>query len=187
MLRLTIVRVVVASLAGLFINHALARGRSFPIEVTGTIIHVDRSKAEFTIQIDEPARVLKIGVREDCKFTNVSAPAGIDVLRKGGRVRVRYFATIFTGNLAVEIEANPRPQVAGGVVERIELTERRLIIRPTNSSHRLALCWATNTRFVERGKIISPGRLKQGASVSVSYYPPPFERKYAAEIVVRSQ
>jgi hypothetical protein len=186
MLRLTIVCVVVGSVAGLFINQALARGRSFPIEVTGTIVHVDKSKAEFTIQIDEPARVLKIGLREDCKFTNGSAPAGIDILAQGNRVRVRYFATIFTGNLAVEIEANPRPQVASGVVERIELAERRLIIRPTNSSHRLVLRWASNARFVEQGKIMSPRKLKEGALVSVSYYSPPFERNYAVEIVLRS-
>jgi hypothetical protein len=187
MLRLTIVCVVVASMAGLFINQALARGRSFPIEVTGTIIHVDRPKAEFTIQIDEPARVLTIGLKQDCKFTNVSAPARIDTFRKGNRVRVRYFATIFTGNLAVEIEMNPRPQLESGVVERIELAERRLIVRLTNSSRHLVLRCATNARFVERGKIISPTKLKEGALVNVSYYSPAFERKYAVEIVLRSQ
>ena len=115
MLRLTIVCVVAASLAGLFINQALARGRSFPIEVTGIIAMVDRRNQTFTIQVDEPARILTIGVGRDCKFTKNGAPVDEHILKKGARVRVSYFSTIFTGKIAVKIESNPVPEVKAGI------------------------------------------------------------------------
>ena len=43
MLRLIIISVIAVLLAGLFTNEALARGRSFPIEVTGTIMSFNRA------------------------------------------------------------------------------------------------------------------------------------------------
>jgi hypothetical protein len=92
-----------ALLLGALTDHALARGLSFPIEVTGTIINVDRSRAEFLIQVDEPAGILTIGIGRDCKFIYHGAPAGGEILRRGARVRVKYFATIFTGKIAVQI------------------------------------------------------------------------------------
>jgi len=68
MLRVTIVCVLAASLGLPFINEALARGRSFPIEITGTIVSFDRADYVFTIKVDEPARVLTIAAGRDCKF-----------------------------------------------------------------------------------------------------------------------
>lgn len=97
---------VAALLLGALPGNASARGRSFPIEVTGTIIKVDRSKAEFTIQVDEPASILTIGVGRDCKFKQKGAIASEQILKKGARVKVSYFSTIFTGKIAVEIESN---------------------------------------------------------------------------------
>lgn len=83
----------------------VARGRSFPIEVTGTIISVDRKNYEFTLRVDEPARILVIGLGRDCKFLKHAARPKIGLLKKGAHLKVSYFATIFTGNVAVEIEA----------------------------------------------------------------------------------
>jgi hypothetical protein len=182
MFRLTTTALIAASLLGIFVVHGMARGRSFPIEVTGTIRMFDRANQTFMIEVDEPARVLTIGLRHDCKFKQNGVPAGEQILKKGARVRVSYFATIFTGNLAVEIETNPRPQLESGVVERIELAERRLIIRLTNSSHRLALRWAANARFISRGKTFAPAKLREGTAVNVSYYSPAFESKYAVKV-----
>jgi hypothetical protein len=105
MLRLTIVSVIAVLLAGLFTNEASARGRSFPIEVTGTIITFNRPEHLFTIQVDEPARVLTIAVGRDCKFKKDGVAAEERVLKRGARVKVSYFATIFTGNIAVEIDS----------------------------------------------------------------------------------
>jgi hypothetical protein len=93
---------------GLLATDVSARGRSFPIKVTGTIINVDWTNFEFTMRVDEPARLLVIGLRRDCKFLRNGAPAKSDILKKGTYVKVSYFATIFTGNLAVGIEADPK-------------------------------------------------------------------------------
>jgi hypothetical protein len=104
MLRLIIVSVIAALLAGLFTNEASARGRSFPLEITGTIISFDRADHVFAIRVDEPARVLTIAVGRDCEFKKDSGAAEEQVLKRGARVKVSYFATIFTGNIAVEID-----------------------------------------------------------------------------------
>lgn len=87
-----------------------ARGRSLPIKVTGTIVSVDRKNHEFTLRVDKTARVLVIGLSRDCKFLKNGTPANTDVFKKGAYVKVSYFAKIFTGNLAVEIEANPKAE-----------------------------------------------------------------------------
>lgn len=108
MLRLTIVFLVAASLAGSSTKDASARGRSFPIEITGTIVSFDRANQTFTIRVDEPARVLTIGVGRHCKFKAHGALTGERIVRVGARVKVSYFATIFTGNIAVEIQLNHR-------------------------------------------------------------------------------
>ena len=105
MLRLIIVSVIVALLAGLFTDKALTRGRSFPIEVTGTIMSFNRADHVFAIRVDEPVRVLTIAVGRDCKFKKDSVAAEEQVLKRGARVKVSYFATIFTGNIAVEIDS----------------------------------------------------------------------------------
>lgn len=52
-----------------------------------------------------------IAVRRDCKFIKNGTPAGEQILRKGARVRVSYFATTFTGKIAVKIESNTAPGV----------------------------------------------------------------------------
>lgn len=151
MLRLTIVCVVAASLAGLFINRALARGRSFPIEVTGTIRMFDRANQIFTFQSDKSARVLTIAVGRDCKFFRNGAPTGEWILKKGVRVKVSYFSTIFTGNIAVKIESNPGPELKTGIIESIKPAKRSL--RP-HQWHPLVVRWATNARLVKRGRSI---------------------------------
>jgi hypothetical protein len=108
MFRLTTTALITVSLLGIFfVVHATARGRSFPIEVTGTIKMFDRANHIFTIQSDEPARVLTIAVGRDCKFIQKGVPTGEWILKKGARVRVSYFSTIFTGKIAVKIESNP--------------------------------------------------------------------------------
>jgi hypothetical protein len=60
------------------------------------------------MQTDQPAQIVAIGLRRDCKFKRDGAQAGPDILRKSAYVKVSYFATIFTGSLAVEIEPNPK-------------------------------------------------------------------------------
>jgi hypothetical protein len=39
-------------------------------------------------------------------------------LKPGARVKVNYFATIFTGNIAVEIDLNPALAVKTDVIEK---------------------------------------------------------------------
>ena len=179
-------RFVAALLFGVLPGHASARGRSFPIEVTGTIINVDRFKTEFTIQVDEPARVLTIAVGRDCKFKRHGAPAGEEILTSGARARVRYFATIFTGNIAVEIESNPAPEVKTGVLEKVDRASRKLTIRLMDHSG-LVMRWAVNAHFVRRGRKSSSANLRENAPVRVSYYSPAFAAKYAVRIELRPE
>jgi hypothetical protein len=104
LLRLTIISLTAASLVALFLDQASAHRPSFPIEITGTVINFDRANQTFTIRVDEPARILTIGVGRDCKFKRNGTPTGEEILKTGARLKVSYFATIFTGNIAVEIE-----------------------------------------------------------------------------------
>jgi len=159
----------------------LARGRSFPIEVTGTIINVDRTNYEFTLRVDEPAQVLTIGVGRDCKFKQNGATANERIIRQGARVKVSYFATIFTGNIAVEIDANPTPEVATGMIENVDVSNRRLVLSEPNSRH-LALRWARNASFTRAGKPASAAALRLRLIVKVAYYAPTFASKYAVKI-----
>jgi hypothetical protein len=164
--------------------HVSARGRSFPIEITGTILNVDQSKTEFSIEVDEPACILTIGVGRDCKFKRAGAPAGGEVLRRGARVRVNYFSTIFTGKIAVEIESNPRPLVKNGIIEKIEPADRKLTILVGGCCQRLVVRWAGNARCIKRAKTVSPKDLRENTMVRVNYYAPAFESKYAVEIEI---
>ena len=152
---------------------AFARGRSFPIEVTGIVRSVDGATQTFALDVDEPVEVLKIGLRNDCKLTGI--------LKPGTHARISYFATIFAGNLAVRIEMNPKPELARGVIEKIEPADRRLTLRLNPSGH-LALRWATDARFVN----VTRADLTEGTSVEVSYYSPTFARKYAVRVEAQS-
>jgi hypothetical protein len=77
------------------------------------IIGFNRTSQMFTIRVDEPARILTIAVGRDCKFKRHGTPAGEQILKPGAGVKVSYFATIFTGNIAVEIELDPVPNTNG--------------------------------------------------------------------------
>jgi len=179
MFRLTTVFVIAASM--MFVSRVASRGRSFPIEITGTIISFNRPNQMFTIQVDEPARVLTIAVGRDCKFKRHGAPAGEEILTSGARARVRYFATIFTGNIAVEIESSPVPEVKTGVLEKVDRASRKLTIRLMDHSG-LVMRWAVNAHFVRRGRKSSSANLRENAPVRVSYYSPAFGAKYAVRI-----
>jgi hypothetical protein len=104
MFRLTICLIVILTT---FAGQIAARGRSFPIQVMGTIVGFNRTSQMFTIRVLEPGRTLTIAVGRDCKFKEHGAPAGEQILKPGAQAKVSYFATIFTGNIAVEIELNP--------------------------------------------------------------------------------
>jgi hypothetical protein len=91
----------------MFVGQAPARGRSFAVEITGTILGFNRATQIFTIQVDQPTRILTIAVGRNCKFIQNGVSTGDQILKKAARVRVSYFATIFTGNIAVKIETNP--------------------------------------------------------------------------------
>lgn len=118
MFRLTTTGVIAASLVGIFVVHATARGRSFPIEVTGTITMFDKANHMFTIHVDEPSRILTIAVGRDCKFKHSGRATTEQILKQGARVKVRYFSTIFTGKIAVEIDLNPVPEVKNSAFRR---------------------------------------------------------------------
>jgi hypothetical protein len=182
MIRLPIVYIVAASLVVPFINEALARGRSFPIEVTGTILNVDRTNCECTLRVDEPARELRMGPRRDCKFLKNGAPAKTDILKKGAYVKVSYFATIFTGNLAVQIELNPKPEIESGTIEEIDIPDRRLVLAVGPHSRHLALRCAASARFIKAGKPTSAAALTVGSTATATYYAPAFASKYAVKI-----
>jgi hypothetical protein len=92
-----------ALLVGLCMPAISADDRSFPAEVTGTIRSFDQETQTFTIKVDEPVSILTLMVGRDCKFTTNGAPGGERILKPGARVKVSYFATIFTGNIAVAI------------------------------------------------------------------------------------
>ena len=85
-------------------------------EVTGVITTFDQTNHVFRIQVDGPPRLFTIAVRRGCKFIKNGMPAGEQILRKGARVRVSYFATIFTGKIAVKIESNTAAEVRTGVI-----------------------------------------------------------------------
>ena len=113
MFRLTTICLV--ALSTMFVGHIAARGRSFPIEVMGTILQFNRPNQTFTIRVAKTGRILSIAVGRDCKFKQHGAPVGEQILKAGARVKVSYFATIFTGNIAVEIELNPVSSAAQSV------------------------------------------------------------------------
>jgi hypothetical protein len=164
-----------------FATVASARGRSFPSEMTGTIQDFDRLTQTFVLEADQPAKMLKIGLRDDCKFLKSSRPAGAEVLRKGMRVKVSYFATIFTGNLAVAIEAEPKAKSARGVIKRIEPTSRTLALWVDNSRE-FVVRWTTKAHFISEGRVIRPETLTEGAIADVSYYSPVFGARYAVTV-----
>jgi hypothetical protein len=162
-------------------TNAFARGRSFPIEITGAIISFDGVNQTFTIRIDEPAQVLTVGVGRDCKFKQNGATANERIIRRGSRVKVSYFATIFTGNIAVEIDANPTPEVAIGIIENVDVSNRRLVLSEPNSCH-LALRWARNAKFIRACKPASAAAPRVRSIAEVAYYAPAFASKYAVRI-----
>jgi hypothetical protein len=173
-----------ALLVALWPSEVSADDRSFPAEITGTIRSFDKATQTFTIQVDEPAGILTIGIGRDCKFIHHGAPARDETVRRGVRVRVKYFSTIFTGKIAIEIESNPRPLVKSGIIEKIEPADRKLTIRGRGCCERLVLRWTENVRCIKRGKTVLPKQLRENAVVRVNYYAPPFESKYAVEIEV---
>ena len=180
--RLTSACLIVVSFLGSFVGHVAARGRSFPIEVTGTIAMFDPANQTFAIQVDEPARILTIAIGRDCNFVQGGAPAGEQILQRGAQVRVSYFATIFTGNIAVKIESNPLPEVIIGIIKKIELSDRILIIWIGGQQRHLIFRWAPNARFFKAGKRASVTDLRKNIVVRLSYYSPAFASKYATKI-----
>jgi hypothetical protein len=102
-------------LLGLWPSEVSARDRSFPLEITGTIRRFDEPTQTFTVELEESARVLTIAVGRDCKFTENGAPTGEEILKQGARATVSYFATIFTGKIAVDIAMNRAPEINGGI------------------------------------------------------------------------
>jgi hypothetical protein len=104
-----------ALLIGLWPSEVSADDRSFPQEITGTIRSFDEPTQTFTVKVDESGRVLTIAVGRDCKFTKNGAPTGEEILKQGARVKVSYFATIFTGKIAVDVAINRVPEISGGI------------------------------------------------------------------------
>jgi hypothetical protein len=104
-----------ALLLGLCPSEVSADDRSFPLEISGMIRSFDEPAQTFTVEVDESARVLTIAVGRDCKFTENGAPSGEEILKQGARVKVSYFATIFTGKIAVGVAINRVPQINGGI------------------------------------------------------------------------
>jgi hypothetical protein len=104
-----------ALLLGLWPSEVSARDRSSPLEITGTIRSFDEPTQRFTVELDESARVLTIAVGRDCKFTENGTPTGEEILKQGARVKVSYFATIFTGKIAVDVTINRAPEISGGI------------------------------------------------------------------------
>jgi len=104
-----------ALLLGLWPSEVSARYRSFPLEIAGTIRSFDKPTHTFTVEVDESARVLTIAVGRDCKFTENGAPTGEEILKQGARVKVSYFATIFTGEIAVDVAMNRVPEISSGI------------------------------------------------------------------------
>jgi hypothetical protein len=92
-----------ALLLGLWPSEVSADDRSFPLKIAGRIRSFDEPNQTFAIQLDESATVLTIALGEDCTFTENGAPTGEEILKQGARVQVSYFATIFTGNIAVDV------------------------------------------------------------------------------------
>jgi hypothetical protein len=182
MLRATTIGVIAASLVVLFMNEASARGRSFPVEVTGTVLSFDQMTHTFTIRADEPARILTIAIGRDCKCKQNGVSAGEQIVRSGARLKVSYFATVFSGNIAVEIELDPRPEVKTGIVERIDPLDRRLNLRTRGESSHVVLRWASNARFIQNGRKVSATALRQGAVVTISYFSPAFASRYAVKL-----
>jgi len=119
-----LITICVIAVSTTFVGHLAARGRSFPTQVIGTIIGFNRTSQMFTIRIDEPAHVLTITVGRDCKFKRQGAPAGEQILKPGARVKVSYFATIFTGNIAVEIELKSCQKIQTDIIEKIDPVDR---------------------------------------------------------------
>ena len=103
-----------ALLLGLWPPEVSASGGSFPVEIAGTIRSFDEPTQMFTVEVDESGRVLTIAVGRDCKFTENGAPTGEEILKQGARVKVSYFATIFTGKIAVDVAINRVPEISGG-------------------------------------------------------------------------
>ena len=104
-----------ALLLGLWPSKVSADDRSFPLEITGTIRNFDEPTQMFTVEVDESGRVLTIAVGRDCKFTENGAPTGEKILKQGARVKVSYFATIFTGKIAVDVAINRVPEISSGI------------------------------------------------------------------------
>jgi hypothetical protein len=150
------VALITGSLLGILVVHAAARGRSFPIEVTGTIRMFDRTNHTFTFQSDKPSRVLTIAVGRYCKFFHSGAPSGESILKKGARVRVSYFATIFTGNIAVKIESNPACQNPANRERPCQGNRYQNDLKPSAESPQSTLSTVKRAEYCEKSRRLIP-------------------------------
>jgi hypothetical protein len=159
-----------------------ARGRSFPIEVTGTVTSVDRAITHFTMATDQPAGVLALAISRDCKFTRSGVPVTKAILKKGCNIKASYCSTIFTGKIAVEIDGAPAPEMVIGVVESVDAVNKRLSIRVSGNGHSLTFICTSRTRFMLGRHTASANYLRAGLPVRVSYYALEFVPKYAVAV-----
>jgi hypothetical protein len=144
-------RIVIFSAAALLVvlwpSGVSADDRSFPAEITGTIRSFDKATQTFTIQVDEPARVFTIAVGSDCEFKENGAPTGEQILKQGARVEVSYFATIFTGNIAVDSATNPVPEVNHEITEKRRPAQGTLSIRRPGDTYQRGMPWPLNAFY----------------------------------------
>jgi hypothetical protein len=119
-----------ALLLGLGPSEISADDRSFPLEITGTIRSFDPPTQTFRVEVDESARVLTIAVGRDCKFIENGAPTGEEILKQGARVKVNYFATIFTGKIAVDVAINRVPEIGDIFAARARRSQSLAHLQP---------------------------------------------------------
>ena len=138
-------RIVIFSAAALLValwpSEVSAQGRSFPAEIAGTIRNFDKATQTFTIQVDEPARIFSIAIGSDCQFKENGTPTGEQILRQGARVKVSYFATIFTGNIAVDVAANPVPEANHEISEKRKPDQETLSIQRPGGTYPRRMPW----------------------------------------------
>lgn len=164
---------------------ALARGRSFLREATGVVTEVSNNGPLFTFAVDEPAEVLSLAVGRDCKFSHAGRATPAAVLRKGMRAKISYYSTIFTGKIALEIDADPVPKVENGIIESVEPAARKLSIRSIDASRSHSFRWAPAVRITQSGRRVSSRALTVQRRVTISYFDPDFGRKYIVEIRIQ--
>lgn len=77
-----------------------------------------------------------------------------------------------------------REECCSGTIKTFDENSRVIVIQRRGETVPLTLKWNNKTKFLERNGFVTPGKLKNGALVTVWYRTPFFGKRFATKIVI---